>query len=301
MPNIELNADNIKKFAKRLQKNVVNHDIKLTLSQSQELLAKTLGATNFNELIKKFEPVGITIDNEAKENKQEEKIYDGFNPYTFFVDSFNKLLARKNSSISSCLIQHIEDFEYKIYLKSHFDYDYKINFNSICFNEMESEIVNSGFSREDAAEIKLILNCALLNDDNIYQDRYLKQIAPYESLLFAKNLWDFLNKENNVKKKSHIMKIDMKSNANSKILLIDNKYYQENNYYRVNLEFYNAVVFPEIKQPVEGINNLFYCSEKIKDYYSNLSQGINRGKVILWLYNNIEIDDDIIIKIIKND
>ncbi len=39
----------------------------------------------------------------------------------FVIDSFNKLLAREDSSISLCVIQHIEDFEYKIYIKSYFD------------------------------------------------------------------------------------------------------------------------------------------------------------------------------------
>lgn len=297
MPNIELNADNIKKFAKRLQKNVVNHDIKLTLSQSQELLAKTLGATNFNELIKKFDTVSITVNDEVENNNQEEKIYEGFNPYTFFVDSFNKLLAREDSSISLCVIQHIEDFEYKIYIKSYFDCEYKINFNLIAFNEMEDEMINAGFSRKDAAQIKLILNCSLLNadEDSIYEDRYYKRIAPYDSLLFAKNLWIFLNKENTLNKKNHIMKIDLESNANKKIMLINGQYYIEDSYHRVDGDIYRKDLAPYIKKtgglPID-------CYKYFKGYSPAFNK-CDDPEAIFYILMNIVTRETDIIKFVK--
>lgn len=50
MSNIAINAENFKRFAKRLQKHSESYGIKLSLADSQELLAQTLGAANLFEM-----------------------------------------------------------------------------------------------------------------------------------------------------------------------------------------------------------------------------------------------------------
>lgn len=250
MPNIEINANNIKKFAKRLQKNVVDHNIELTLSQSQELLAKTLGSTNFNELIKKFEPINSDSNVSLEVNAPEKNQYV-FDRYLFLITSFKELLEKENSSISMCTIEHIDDFEYGIYLKSYFNHSYTINFHSINFNKIESDIIGSGFSKEDASEIKLILRVALTSPENGGSDlsqRHLLSLIVYESLMFAKKLWDYLDDKNSPDKKTHVLKIDLNSTSNKEYVLIGDEYYSKYLFKQLDFTDYKKYIAPFINK-----------------------------------------------------
>ena len=248
MPNIEINANNIKKFAKRLQKNVVDHNIELTLSQSQELLAKTLGSTNFNELIKKFEPINSDSNVSLEVNTPEKNQYV-FDRYLFLITSFKELLKKENSSISMCTIEHIDDFEYGIYLKSYFNHSYTIDFHSISFNKIESDIIGSGFSKEDASEIKLILRVALTSPENGGSGEsksHLTSVIGYESLMFAKKLWNYLDDNNTPDKKIHVLKIDLNSTSNKEYVLIDDEYYSKYSYKKLDFINYKKYIAPFI-------------------------------------------------------
>jgi hypothetical protein len=60
MSNIIINSENFKRFSKRLQKKSEQYGVKLSLSEAQELLSQTFGATNFFEMQTMFEKASIS-------------------------------------------------------------------------------------------------------------------------------------------------------------------------------------------------------------------------------------------------
>lgn len=88
MSNININSENFKKFAKRLQKNSNSN---LSLMEAQELLAKTFGASNLHNLFK-------MLDNEEEYLIQKDlKINVG---HIYFSSSYAKVnFENKNSTL----------------------------------------------------------------------------------------------------------------------------------------------------------------------------------------------------------
>lgn len=64
MSNIVIDQENFSRYAKRLQKNSEKYGTKLSLAQSQELLATTLGCANLFELQKVFSQTMVSREQE---------------------------------------------------------------------------------------------------------------------------------------------------------------------------------------------------------------------------------------------
>lgn len=89
MSTLSIDLENFKRFAKRLQKEQKKLGFEQSLSQSQDLLAKTFGCANYHEFHIKFSQEEIT----EKSNIHKEYLY-----------KLKELLSQKNSSIDKCLI-----------------------------------------------------------------------------------------------------------------------------------------------------------------------------------------------------
>lgn len=148
MSNREINATNVKKFSKRLQKQISEKGLKLSLAESHELLAKTLGCNNYDQLLKsisieKTAPIkialsmiekskGMTFD-EADENirkiivnihnLQARKQLEENNTLIFegFYECFINLLNMKDSGISLCYFQRNGNYDYSLHFETIFE------------------------------------------------------------------------------------------------------------------------------------------------------------------------------------
>lgn len=96
MSNIELNATNIKKFSKRLHKHATEKGLNISLSESQELFAKSLGHNNYHNLcnnIVEKEKASPQI----KEKNTEENISESYNYTELYgkFDAINQEIVKK--------------------------------------------------------------------------------------------------------------------------------------------------------------------------------------------------------------
>jgi len=189
MSNIEINATNIKKFSKRLQKQTKEKGISLSLAESHELLAKTLGCNNYDQLLKsinseKSTPIKIDLDKssnakiytyeEANENilrvisnlhtlsaKNELTKND---PLIFekFITCLENLLYVNESSISLCYFQKDYNFKHFIHFETIFGDTAEISTgNIVCeeTNDIAHAMTRSGFSAIDSTLMCNIQKC----------------------------------------------------------------------------------------------------------------------------------------------
>lgn len=222
MSNIEITADNIKKFAKRLQKNTKEKGFNLSLSESQELLAKTLGSNNYNALIKSIESSLNLLKKQDEKNhinnvveKTENRNQTSSSSEVIdFSNLLKEIVNLPDNKISMCYFQkeHISTAKnkYTLYFSSIYGDTFKFEFGRSGFSDVLYEhIVLAGLSNYDADNIiKLI--CSPKKD--ILNNRF-------DSITFAKELFEFLGD----KKETHVIKIDC--SINDSYTKIDGEYY----------------------------------------------------------------------------
>jgi len=208
MSNIEITVDNIKKFSKRLQKNAKEKGLELSLSESQELLAKTLGSNNFNTLLKTIEiKNGTESEKKLTFEEARDKIISTISDiendqghtynkvYTAFYECLNYLLQFEGSKIESCYFEKKEgagNFSFSFYnIFNEFD----MFFNKYSNRPIPERMKHSAYSDQDAELMSHITQCKLFN---FYT-------SEKESSLFWYNFYSLLNYKHGHKTK-HILK-----------------------------------------------------------------------------------------------
>lgn len=138
MTTISINLDNFKRFSKRLQKEQSKLGFEQTLSQSQEMLARTLGFSNFFEFQNKIN------EDVAKPSN---------NIYEEYLTRLKSILDREDSSIRKCFFtthSHNEKIIMEIHSKN--DYAIGLDFNQLTKNLFK--ITKKYFDYEDVYAIQ---------------------------------------------------------------------------------------------------------------------------------------------------
>lgn len=242
MSNIEITADNIKKFAKRLQKNTKEKGFDLSLSESQELLARTLGSNNYNALIKNIETSKNSVSKKSE-------IENPNNLYSIFINQIKEIVNHPDNGINLCFLEcnNAEKHDYSLVFESSFGDHYSFNFckdekflslftptnNFYSDNETQTlrddfhyHIMKFGISFKDALKIS----------DLLISPSYNSLHNRFESIKFTKNLFDFIGSH----KKRHMIKFE--KSIHKEFEIIDGDYYT---YYLDDVsEYYiNNVIF----------------------------------------------------------
>jgi hypothetical protein len=210
MSNIEITADNIKKFAKRLQKNTKEKGFELSLSESQELLARTLGSNNYNALIKTIQSSSLPLSSKTEENKKEE------HQFKYFLNELKTILNHPESGIAICYLENSDNYDYSLVLGSvfgdYFYFKFGMDMNKQYEQDLYTNIVNVGFKTEDATMIFKLLNNI---DGNILTNRF-------NAIQFATKLFEYIGED----KQKYIVKLDLKHLKKHEFVVLDNKLYQ---------------------------------------------------------------------------
>lgn len=315
MSNIEINATNIKKFSKRLQKQTKEKGISLSLAESHELLAKILGCNNYDQLLKSirvertlpikidsstieksktltFEEVNSKIRDiivnlhtlQARKQLKENDplIFDGFN------ECLRNILNVSKSGISLCYFQKNGNYDYSLRFETIFEDLLEISTDDI-FDDIRSrpsiKMNKSGFSKLDATLMHNIETCDLFP--------FSKNKFEFKKFLTAFS--DFLNKKYGEKTR-HIFKITIadESNNKNKIVKIDNKYYVRHTVYLEDQELQRVKSNSEIfKQEGNVEDNSYRKVEFNYKIYSEKRKSIDNKFEV---FENIETPEIILYK-----
>lgn len=256
MSKIEITADNIKKFSKRMQKNAPEFGAKLTLSAANELLAKTLGANNYHDLVSKLE-----VTSEPKEAINKIIMVDpADSDCEKFLKLLHNILMMEESSIATC------------YLTEHFNNSFKLKFISIfgdeysyTFDGGESvstqsgvycNFLESGFSKMDAGLISTLF----------FDIKYLPNIdfsSRFDSIRFGKNLFNHLNEIKKYSVKAHVLKCDESSPVNKDLVNINGIYYVYDEFYMTKNVFDTITYMDDFKMKELGLSLLNKTHKRI--------------------------------------
>lgn len=229
MSNVELNEVNVKKFSKRLHKSLVEKNIDITLSESKELFAKSLGFNNYYSLSNSIEKIK-NVENEKKINTQKELFYakdiwsqfekmnierneQNITPKEKAELFYNKFMLSLNvidSSIKKCI------FGRRINKNKECPDNYFIGFQTI-FNDkasismsenfLSSEqfnyLIEKGIKREDA--INIIRSFCL--HDPFYENEII--IGKFEMRELSEDLFNFIKVKKNIEN-DHLENIILK-------------------------------------------------------------------------------------------
>lgn len=248
MTTISINLENFKRFSKRLQKEQSKLGFEQTLSQSQEMLARTLGFSNYFEFQNKIK------DDSSKTSE---------NIYKEYLLRLKNILDREDSSISKCFFtthSHNEKIIMEIHSKN--GYGIALDFNQLTKNLFK--ITKKHFDYEDVYAIQQ-LNDEFFNQNNNGRFWMLDELAlkapnndvhyyateiPFISnALFLEARKMFKNTNGNV-----LLKIEL--NKNEKI--IDDRYYRT--YYAEVQK--NGILSPgNGMRGYENLNNIFDIKE----------------------------------------
>lgn len=301
MSNIEINATNVKKFSKRLQKQISEKGLKLSLAESHELLAKTLGCNNYDQLLKsisieKTAPIkialstiekskGMTFD-EADENirkiivnihnLQARKQLEENNTLIFegFYECLKNLLNVSESGISLCYFQKNGQYQYSLHFETIFQDLQVISTNDI-FDDLRSrasvKMNKSGFSERDIQLMDCIERCELFPFSK----------NKFEVKKFLTAFSEFLNKKYGEKTR-HLFKIntDFSSELNKKIIKIDEDYYYEDTIYLKDDIFRRKVLEPlQLKHGVSDHNYMIIKNIDLSLYSSRHDSNYKEYKI----------------------
>lgn len=147
MTTISINLENFKRFSKRLQKEQNKLGFEQSLTESQEMLAKTLGFSNYFEFHKKF--------NEQKPEKDTES---SVNLYKEYLLKLKEILDRDGSEISKCFFQY-DEHQKKNYMQLESKSGYAIGLD---FDRLTKNLFSITKKHFDYEDINLIQR---LNDE----------------------------------------------------------------------------------------------------------------------------------------
>lgn len=262
--SIVITTENFKKYAKRQQKTINEyidaHGKQPSLNDSQEILAKTLGFSNYHEFITKI---------------NEPKISDGQS----FLNDLNSLVNNKKSTIQKCYIANQKNNESKntIELQISVDGDdYFIlqipNKNLSNKDYLKKDLRRSSIGEEDVQEILNILHKHFNN-------------AKHDGLFFAVEfIEEFLKENRNIALKNNPCNINNEFLLNGTMFVrqfscvkfpwqINNDAEKHKTTGMVKVPYSNMVSNKkridysdsEIKRAIEGSNDIFVESYVIED------------------------------------
>lgn len=255
MSNIELNATNIKKFSKRLHKHATEKGLNISLSESQELFAKSLGHTNYhnlcNNIVEKEKVFTKNKEMPSKENITESYDYtelykkiDAINQEIIkklikedreitldeevetFYKKFILVLNVKESGIVNCYLEKSEDkkYEYKIVFTTIYNDTSILDLSFFTVNRYES-LLKGGMKEKD---VKFIMRCFHISGydevsrKEIYHDIKIDQ--RFNMIEFNENLFNFLNNKTKINKK-YVFKCIEHENVDN-LIFLNAKYYR---------------------------------------------------------------------------
>jgi len=161
MSNIIINAENLKRFAKRLQKQSTELGLDLSLSQSQELLAKVLGANNFFEIHQL-----LTVPDKNVED--------------LFLDELNSILNQKPSSIRKSFME-IDYGNFVINFMGNQEESYGVYFGAT-HEHVEKGLRGVGISKQESFQIVQLF------------EKYVSH-EKYEGLLLGSKIYKKIKKD----------------------------------------------------------------------------------------------------------
>lgn len=254
MSNIELNATNIKKFSKRLHKHATEKGFNISLSESQELFAKSLGHTNYHNLCNsivekekiftktKEAPLVENItesynypDLHNKMNEINQKIVEKLikenrditveEQVEVFYEKFILVLNAKESGIVNCYLDKSKDkaYDYKIIFTTIYNDQTFINLSSFQ-HEGYKFLIDSGIKEKDA--IYIMRSFQIHGRDstsNIERHHHIQLNQRFEMIEFNEKLWEFLNKKTKVNEKYVFKCIEHESIED--LICLNGKYY----------------------------------------------------------------------------
>lgn len=285
--SIIITPENFKKYAKRQQKTINEyidtHGKPPSLNDSQEILAKTLGFSNYHEFITKI---------------NEPKISDSQS----FLNDLNSLVNNKKSTIQKCFVANhkINEFKNTIELQISVDGDdYFIlqipnkNINNKEF--LEKDLRRANIEEDD---IKEILNILHKNFNN----------AKHEGLFFAVEfIEEFLKEKRNIALKNNPCNINNEFLLNGDIFVrqfscinfpwqITNDSEKHKTTGMVKVPYSNMsgnkkrtnYSDSDIDRILEGTNNIFVESYVVEDYdfKENVENEIGHTRLIksIWIH-----------------
>lgn len=154
MSNIVIDQENFSRYAKRLQKNSEKYGTKLSLAQSQELLATTLGCANLFELQQVF--------SQAKISREEE-----------FISKYKKIINNEPTIAKSCIYLDFGNMVIDIIGWNEEQY-YSIYFGSEKIDEID-DFKRVGIPNETAQKLVELFNT-------------YNPVEKYAGLLFGSNV-----------------------------------------------------------------------------------------------------------------
>lgn len=98
MSDIVITLQNFKRFSKRLKESLGSQGINLSLSQSQEIFAQTLGVSSLYELQQKLEKQTTGVQPDI-----------GKTPELLFYNELKKILSNHGSTIAKCILSREDD------------------------------------------------------------------------------------------------------------------------------------------------------------------------------------------------
>lgn len=224
MSSIEINATNIKKFSKRLQKHSESFGYKATLSESQEFLAKILGKNTYNELLKIVSPSNEdhSIEDESdlsiELKNQTESFVDLESEQ--FVSSLKNIVNLSDSNIVFCYFSKKDIATYDIVFKSCYGDEYVYRFGKKDLNIGINQITEFGISAVDAARLHGVFH----EHFNAFKNRF-------DSIDFASRLYKYFQMTTGHTLMAYCFKLDVNHELLKNIILVNDTLYERDYIY----------------------------------------------------------------------
>lgn len=295
MSNIELNATNIKKFSKRLHKHATEKGLNISLSESQELFAKSLGHTNYhnlcNSIVEKEKIFTKTKEAPIVENITESYNYPDLHnkmnvinqkiveklikenrditveeQVEVFYEKFILVLNAKESGIVNCYLEKNKNREhhYNITFTTVYNDQPFINLFSSSRDIYYKGLIDYGMKEEDARSIMNCFNISGFDHVAGEERNYsIKLDQRFNMIEFNNSLWGFLNHKTKVNEK-YVFKYIEDRNID-RLILLNGKYYKSIGFEVSPNKSYN---FKNLKSlPVQGIYKGKECYKFQRSYF----------------------------------
>lgn len=223
MSSIEINATNIKKFSKRLQKHSELFGYKATLSESQEFLAKILGKNTYNELLKIVSQSNddLTIDDSDSSIELKNKTESFVDLESEqFVYSLKNIVNLSDSNIIFCYFSKKDIATYDIVFKSCYGDEYVYRFGKKDLNIGMNNITEFGISAVDAERIH-----------SVFYEHFKHFKNRFDSIDFASRLYKYLQMTTGHTLMAYCFKLDVNHELLKNIILVNDTLYERDYIY----------------------------------------------------------------------
>lgn len=234
MSDIVINAENFKRFSKRLQKSTKTRGLEISLSEAQNLLAETFGVADYLEMSSKLkmpDPAKSHMPLIRPETPWPEESV--LSIVEHFISKLKTILSKKDSSIMKCYID--EDFG-------------NIILNFVSYN---GDGWGLYFGSSSTIQKVHLTSCSISESDAEDIINLVKEYVPdnkYEGLLFGSKLMEY---DRNIANQQTIFKYQLEPDGRD--IILDDIYYSLR-YAIVTLDYLTNRIF---EKKNSGVKNGF--------------------------------------------